>query len=299
MKRTMVCVAGLLAAATIAPAGAAVLNGNFCSVVNVVNTPAGLYSTGPWNDLTGPAGYGAAGVAIGSGGGGVLAYDNGAAVPGAVQVLWNTPNGGAQNTNDYVVRPFPPATIGNHIQDGHDQLMAGYLQASRLSNALPVITLEGRNVTAAYPGGYSLVLYFDGDDDVQNPAGQQQVRFGLWASELDFLLGGWGSAVQTYYGRDGGDFAVAHTAANSLADYTRITSTTSGSPTVGNYVQFDNVGLASFYVRVEGVLGGVAGNLNGGGHGVALNGFEIVPEPATLALLAAAGLIGLARRRRA
>lgn len=292
--------AALVAIATVsAPAGAAVLNGNFCSVANVVDVPAGLYSAGAWNDLTGPAGYGAAGVVLGSGGGGVLKYDNGAAVPGAVQIQWDTPNGGSQNTNDNVIRAFPPASIGNHIQDGHDQLMTGYLQASRLSNSLPIVTLEGRNVTAAYNSGYSLVLYTDGDDDVQNPAGGQQFRVGLWTSPTDYLLNGWAGAAQAVYGKDAANYGIDHTVAGSLADYARITSTVDGSPTVGNYIQFDNLSLSDFYVRIEGVIGGPAGNLNSGGHGVALNGFEIVPEPATLVMLVVAGVTMITRRRRA
>ncbi len=294
-KGLAVCLAIVIAA----PASAAVLNGNFCSVANVANPPAGLYSSGPWNDLTGPAGYGAAGIVFGSGGGGVLQFDDGSAVPGSVQIEWDTPNGGAQNTNDYVYRPFPPATLGAHIDDGHDQLMAGYLQASRLSNQLPLITLQGRNVTDAYAGGYSVVLYVDGDDDVENPAGQSQFRAGVWASEADFVNNGWASAQQVVYGRDGGNFSVDHTVAGSLADYARITSMVDGSPTVGNYVQFDGLSSSDFYVRLEGVEGGTAGNLNGGGHGVALNGFAVVPEPGTLALLAISGVALLRRRRRA
>ncbi|MFP4053577.1 MAG: PEP-CTERM sorting domain-containing protein [Phycisphaerae bacterium] len=254
-------------------AGAETLAANWCSVANVANPPAGVVPTLGWNDFTGPAGFSPTDSSSDP------LYASGATATG-VTVSWTTSDGGSQNTNDYVLRP-------SDIQDGHDEMMAGYLQASKYSSAEPVITLEvtGLNVQD-FGGSYDVYVYFDGDDDVTGATSRAMFR--IYDSKATF--DGGGGPLLTYFGRDdGSDFAVDHTVAGDLSDYEQIVSTDEFNPTAGNYVQFSGLELDQFYVRIVGVAGQ---------HGVAMNGFQVVREPTTMALLGLGGIAAIFRRRK-
>jgi hypothetical protein len=248
-----------------------------------LNDPAGVQPAGSWNDLTSPAGYGANDSKAN------LLYSDGSVAVGTT-ATWAVSEGGSQNTNDEVYRPKPPATLGLDIDDGHDQMMAGYLQASKNSATTPWITLTVTGIdVAAFGGSYSIVLYSDGDDDIASNAGAQQ--FTLYSSVADYLLG---DSEASYYGRDktGTNYSITNDGSNPTSVYQQIVSTNSLSPTEGNYVQFDGLTGTDFVVRIAGAPGV---------HGAALNGFQIVqtivPEPASFALLGISGLALLRRRR--
>lgn len=291
MRERIVFMGGVLFAAvamTAVGADAKMISGNYCSVAQIVDYPAGVYPAWRWNDLTSPAGYGPTGSKADP------IYEDGSAAAGTT-VLWSTSDGGSQNTNDNVFRPFPPVTLGGDIDDGHDQMMSGYLQASKFSTSEPVITLRVTGLdVAAFGGSYSVILYFDGDDDVASNASRAMFR--VWDSQADFIGGG--SPLATYYGRDkagprvtpGAEYAIDNDGTTPLAVYTLINSTDEFNPTEGNYVRFDNLSGSEFFVRITGVAGQ---------HGVALNGFQIVPEPASVAFLALGSLALLHRRRSA
>jgi hypothetical protein len=283
MNKYLVGIAGVLLVFGLigSSADAAVISGNWCSVAPIMDFPAGVVPVGNWNDLTGPAGFAPTDSTS------AVIYDDGSSAVGTT-IAWSTSDGGSQNTNDYVIRPLPPATTGNHIQDGHDQMMTGYLQASKHSTASPLITLNVTGVNLqAFDGSYDVIVYFDGDDDVQSDTSRAQFR--IYDSKATY--DGGGVPLVTYYGRDsvGSNFGVDHTVPGSLADYTQITSSDEFSPTEGNYVRFSGLEDSDFFVTISGVAGQ---------QGVALNGFQIVPEPATMGLLALGSLGLLARRRR-
>lgn len=261
-------------------ASAAVISGNYCSVASIADFPAGFVPVGNWNDFTAVAGYGSNDSATN------LIYSDGSPATGT-GVRWDVSNGGSQNTNDQVFRPLPPATLGQHIDDGHDQMMTGYLQASKNSTTLPFIRLKGTGIDTDYFGGsYSVIVYFDGDGDAASDGALASMA--VYTSEFDYLTGT--LPLVTYYGRDPLDtnYAVTNDGTAPLSVYQRISSTNPAAPTAGNYIQFDGLTNSEFFV----VLAGLPGQ-----HGVAMNGFQIVPEPATLGFLAL-GSLGLLRRRR-
>ncbi len=282
MKKAMLAVAALsvvLGTASFTSAG--VIAGNFCSVAQIADFPAGVNVTPWWNDLTDPAGFGANSFDPPNsidGTNSAFKYADESDIPDAVSLTWNAA-GGTQNTNDKVDR-------SSDVPTGHDQLFAGYLQSGK-AQAGPLIEFEGSGLSAAFGSDpIDIYLYSDGDGDVE---GSGKATFRIWASKADYIGGA--AALQTVYGKDdGSDYPdSSHTPANVLADYKEITSTDSTSPTAGNYVVFSDLDLDSFYIRIDG---------EASLHGAALNGFEIVPEPATMSLLAIGGLAALLKRRR-
>lgn len=268
---------GVLAALflTATVANAAWISANYCSVANVVTTPAGYYEADVWNDYTGP---GSTGGFDPTDSASDPLYEDGTTATGTM-FSWATSDGGSQNTNDFVNRP-------GDIDDGHDELMSGYLQASLFSSSNPLITLKGQNLDLNKIGDeYSVVLYFDGDADIESDT--SHASFEVWESEASWSAGD--PPLQAVYGRDklNAEYPLANDGTAPLSEYTRITSTDEFNPTEGNYVEFEGLTNTEFYVRVTGVAQA---------HGVALNGFQIVPEPASMLLLALGGL-GLIRRR--
>jgi hypothetical protein len=249
------------------------ISGNFCSVAQIVDFPAGAESTPWWNDLTSPAGFGANSFDPPNtidGTNPAFQFADQSDIPDAVALEWNAANG-TQNTNDNISRPADVPT-------GHDQMFAGYLQ-SGLAQSGPLIEFEGSGLSSVYGGDYRILLYSDG-----------KATFSIWETEADYLAGD--PALQTYYGQDASDFpTAAHGSSDPLLDYELITSTDPNNPTQGNYVAFSGLTADTFYIRIDG---------EASLHGAALNGFEIVPEPNALVLLigglASAGLLG--RRRR-
>ena len=288
MKRTVIAaVLGVLLC--LASVSAGVISGNFCSVANIVDYPAGVVPVGAWNDYTGPAGFGAA--ATVTSGAGEIMYADGSLVASGMALNWDVSPSGSQNTNDSVDRPTG-STLGADIDDGHDQMMAGYLQISRMSNAVPILEFSGTGINVA-ADSYDLILYLDGDADVQpdSSTANNQYSVGIWTDPTK--LTSLGSMV---FGRDAGTYALANDGTNPLGEYIQVTSTIDGSPTEGNYVRFSGLTSNSFYIEIEGVLGGTDGLSNDGGHGVALNGFQIVPEPMTIGLLGFGALL-IGRRK--
>jgi hypothetical protein len=282
MKRVapvLVALSVVIGTASFASAG--VIAGNFCSVAQIADFPAGVNETPWWNDLTGPAGFGANSFDPPNsidGTNSAFKYADESDIPDAVSVEWNAASG-AQNTNDKVDR-------SSEVPTGHDQLFAGYLQSSKAQSG-PLIEFEGSGLSAAFGSDpIDIFLYSDGDGDVE---GTGKATFRIWESRSDYLAGS--AALQTVYGKDdGSDYpSSTHTAANALADYVEIDSTDSTSPTAGNYVVFSGLDLDTFYIRIDG---------EASLHGAALNGFEIVPEPVTMSVLAVGGLGVLLKRRR-
>lgn len=278
--RLAMAIAGVTSVAWLAgAANAGTISGNYCSVGQIQNYPAGVSPSPYWNDFT----------AVNPSGGYLPTdsasdplYDDGVTPALGTTIAWATSDGGSQNTNDYVDRP-------GDLQGGDDEMMSGYLQGSRFSSTDPYIALKATGLDFNMLGQlYSVIVYFDGDSDVEGQ--DSRAKFEIWASEADYQGGQ--PPLERVFGRDyGHQFALDHLGGNPLAHYARISSTDELNPTMGNYVQFDGLTSPEFYVRITGV-----GSLTGGGHGVALNGFQIVPEPASLVLLALGGLAALRRR---
>lgn len=261
---------GVFAAAVVACTANSALAGsisaNFCSVANVQNPPAGLFERSVWNDLTAAAGFG------GFDSSSSILYESG--LLSGTTVTWGGSAGVSQNTNDDVDRP-------GDIDDGHDEMMSGYLQASKFGPVgyVPTLTLEVSNIDVSYFGGsYDVILYFDGNGDVEGPNGMTTF------SASDGI-----NSLPTYYGRDpGNQYALLNDGSNPLSWYTPITSTDSLNPTVGgNYVIFTGLTGSTF----NATLSGIANQ-----QGAALNGFQIVPEPTTLVLLCSGALLLIRRR---
>ena len=252
-------------------ASAEIISGNYCSVAHIADygTGVGAVPAMYWNDFTQPGGFLPTDSAMDP------FYSNGSSATGTM-IAWTITAGGSQNTNDYIARPLPPNTLGGHIDDGHDQMMAGYLQASKHSTFDPVISLATSNLDLNMIGDtYSVIVYFDGDDDVESDTGS--ARFELWSSEQSYMNSD--PSLMTYYGRDplAMNYSIENDGTDPQSVYKRIMSNDPQNPTEGNYVRFDNLRGAEFYIRMTGMAGE---------HGVAMNGFQIVPEPQALILLA-------------
>lgn len=259
MKQLATCVLAIIALPL--AANAETVSANFCSVANVATPPAGVVEAMIWNDFTSAAGFG--GIDSSS-----SVLDESGALTG-LTVSWGGSAGISQNTNDEVMRP-------TDLDDGHDELMTGYLQASRFGTGdyVPTITLDVMGIdVASYGGSYDVLLYFDGDNDIE---GEGTATFSIDD----------GVNAYTVYGRDAGDdYPVVNDGTMPLDVYAEIVSVDPNDPTIGNYVHFTGLTESSFSVALTGTLGT---------QGVALNGFQITPEPASLLLVALGALL---RRR--
>ena len=249
-------------------AHAAVITGNWCNIANIADPPAGYLESGNWSDLTEPNGYSESDTA--TGGTGDLIWDDGSSAPAAVTVSWV---GEDLDTNDQADRPTSPSTTGADIDDGHDQLYAGFL--AELQGNTPIsVDLSGMSsAMSAVPGAthYNVYFYIDGDEE-SNPADWEMT-----------------DGTTTFYGRDDFTFVDVHTTAGSLADYSQVTNTT-GTHQSGNYVMFGPYTGDSVAWTLQTV----------NSTDIGIPGFEIdvVPEPTTAALLGMFGLGLLLRRRR-
>lgn len=268
MKRihTLFSIPPLLVLAASA-ASAAVINGNFCSVANIVDYPAGQVSgNAAWTDLTSTTGgYTANDTTYGSLNLGAfpkndLKFTDGTDVDATVGISWTSLS---HDTNDNRKTP------GYSTATGSEQLFAGYLQSSTS------VTLTLSNFDNAFSGVYWVFLYLDTDSGTA----ATPVKYSVTSSG-DFTTGG----GQTYYGSDASDF-IDDLVPNT---FNRVTSTTFGTNTVGNYVMFEGMsGSGTFTITKQ-----------DGGAMVGLNGFEIIPEPGSLTLLGAGAVFALRRRRR-
>lgn len=269
-------VIGLLGlAVTLGVANAAyVINGDFCSVTNIQNPPAGLNSgSAAWNDLTGNNGFNPADDTN------VLNYTDGSSVDSGINIAWTS---SSQDTHDR------RGDVGYTVDNGHEELFAGYLLSNQavipnVGTFPATITLSGTGILAALQAkdagvtSYDVYMYIDGDG-VNDNTGEYSAT----------LTGG-----STVYGNDTNDFIAL--SGGGLGNYVEATSILSGSPTTGaNYVKFTGITSDDFFVTLTGL----------NSDSVALNGFEIVaiPEPGTLALaaimLGSFGGLHLLRRRK-
>ena len=256
-------------------AGAAVIAGNWCNTANVADPPAGLQLSNYWSDLTVPNGFdanaiGTTGVNFATGGAaGALKYSDGSDTPGAFQANWN---GDDMDTNDEANRPIPPATLGAEIDDGHDQMMAGFLWVGN-GNTL-TLSFSGMTAVMTDVGGdyYDVYLYIDADEEAN-------------ASEWELTDG-----TTAYYGQDDATFVEQHTGpVGDLSDFVQVANTVSGTYQSGNYVLFEglNTDTVSFSLTSTNAAD------------IGITGFEIfvVPEPASALLFGLVGVIALRRRK--
>jgi len=155
---------------------------------------------------------------------------------------------------------FSYTGISDATADG--RLMCGYLTALGAADP-PAATFSG--LSAAFPLGYDVIVYFDGSNDKRI----QGVPDVAWV--MDISVGGMTRTVTD--------------PANMNFSGTYVEDTGAG----GNYARFDNLSADVLTVTVTPHVGTNA----------ALNGIQVIhtPEPATAGLMAA-GLAALVWRRR-
>lgn len=268
--------------ASFAAADAAlIINGNFCSVAQIQDAPAGINTRfGQWNDFTNASGQYAAnddstvaGVSTT-----VVSFSNGTAVnlSGGFLLEWT---GVAQDTHDQRVGD------GSVVTTGDEQLFAGYLSAPAIAGS--AITLAGTGVKSAFEfevgsniESYDVYLYIDGESDGSFP------EVSNWEAEL---TGGTGPTDTFFSGMDADDFILLTD--GGLGDFAQVTATSVGADQAGNYVKFSGITSDNFEVTLTGV-----------DHGIVLNGFEIVAIPEPSSSLVLGGLLALSvlpvRRRK-
>ncbi len=265
-----------------------VINGNFCSVANLENPPAGLNSgNAEWNDLTSATGglegegFGSIDSAIGAQGTGndaVLNYTNGSAVEEPVKISWWS---GSQNAHE---------DRDENVDNGHDELFAGYLQTginssvNELAYSDPAIRLSGSGMQSTYGGNmtsYDIYVYFDGDSATEGDA-----PFSIEMIDGDPQEG------NIFWAKDQEDdnFIVDNT--NPTTDDYRLADKTTKEDAVNaDYAVFRGMTEDIFTIDLVGLTGEA---------GVTLSGFEIVatPEPSTGIILALLGALAFFRRPR-
>lgn len=270
MKTIQTIVFALLVAAVTSHAQLLVINGNFCGVQNIGPgaDSAGIWSgNAPWNNLTLVGGFSASDTASG-GAGGDLQYTNGNDVVAGVSISWTSDSQDAHplrstNASD----PYGATTRS-------EQLYAGYLEDTT------EITFSVSGLSAVYgTEKYSIILFIDSPDGNTSPAlGGPLGPVDYVATTSGFTTGN----GATIYGRDDTDFIQ-----NGFESYDLISSTTAVSRQSGNYLGFGNLsGDGTITLTVQ------------SGSRIALNGFEIVPEPTSALLLLASAAAMAVRRRR-
>jgi hypothetical protein len=267
LNQSTAALAAFLAALVSAHA-APVINGNFCSVANIQDPPAGLVSgSSAWNDLTSTTGgYSASDTSYGSLNAGAapkndLKLAGGGDVPAGVSISWSSQ---AHDTHDGRNSP------GFSTVTGHQQLYAGYIMSFNTIS----ISLTGLDLVYNDGNGYRVFLYMDGD------FGTAATPVLYSVSTTNFTTG----AGQAFYGQDDADFIAV-----GNDTYKQITSTTPGNYQSGNYVEITGLsGDGTIYIT----------KLGGSGSAVALNGFEVIPEPSTWALIGIGSAFVLWRTRR-
>ena len=287
--RRVVLAVGLFLVLTVS-AHAEVIAGNWCNLISVTDPPAGLLESTHWSNLTSPSpaeggnGFQAVDTATGLGGTAaadgqdVLIYADGSPAPAGLSLSWEADN---LDTNDKANTPVI-GNLGEDIQDGHDQMYAGFLggvdsdgvegSANPSYEARIDLELTGMALLLSPGQEYDVYFYIDGDEAADAP------------SDWSFS-----DATTSYYGRDDSTFADDHTVAGSLSDYVLVNSIVPGQHLSGNAVVFSGYTADSVSWSIE--------TTNGSDMGV--TGFEIhvTPEPSSAVLLVAVLVMISARRR--
>ena len=137
------------------------------------------------------------------------------------------------------------------------KFMRGYLDSSTANTNLPKAEVQGIPYT-----NYSVVVYFDGDDNSRIATGP------YWLETFSTVTNVLTPAV---YGRDSSDFAMSYM-------QVPLSSTDSGSAVTGNYIVFTNLSSSEFRLRGSQVLGMTTRSI--------INGFQIMetaPPPPPVA----------------
>jgi hypothetical protein len=218
---------------------------------------AGVVPAGNWNSFLGTSGTQPLNLSTG-------------AASGASITWGGSPNDWDQNINETL--------SANH------KMMLGYLD----TNDTSITTLTVSGLPASFTGpGYSVYLYYDGDNGTQARAGRYAINgISQWGQD----------AASTNFG---GTFIQGQTATDpapgmSGAQLDNQAAAVATVP-VGNYMVFSGLTGSSFTLDVQASVSA------GGTNRASLNGMQIVavPEPSTVVLLVlgALGGVGIVARR--
>jgi PEP-CTERM motif len=161
-------------------------------------------------------------------------------------------------------------TAGTGTANANQKLYNGYLDGSDTGTA-PLLGVNSYSLSNVPAGTYNLIIYAQPD--------------GLDGRDQDYTLNG-DVSTKVFLSSDAGS-------SFDTFGFVRGSATSQdGAGATGNYVEFDNISLAS------------VGTISWAGHSDTFrnfaNGFQLVnaPEPATLSLLGVGGVALLGRRRR-
>jgi hypothetical protein len=281
MKKTPLTLSLLIASFASANAASLVINGNWCSVVNIANPPSGVNASGPWTDLTNVGGF----LSVDTFGS--FNFANGGPAATGFSASWIA---GSQDGHDQ------RGETGFEITNGFEELYGGYLQTQDPNpgtgnGGTSLITFNGSGVldaitsTGVTTDRYDLYLYIDGEDASSGPTG---IESGEYTASLTGGTTTDGTPT-TYYGLDDSDFIALMD--GGVTDFAQVTSTTFGTNASGNYVKFSDITSNDFTAQIS-----------GDDIGVSLNGFEIVAVPEPSSSLVLGGLLALSvlpvRRRK-